>query len=104
MHGFLANRFGYELNEGMSFGLEIGGWQFLIMLLVLGISYHLFKERKGIIWFYMGGMANLVDRAIYGGVRDYWNFFGLWVNNINDWVIFVGMVILIVELWKENIK
>ena len=43
----------------------------------------------------MGGLDNLIDRVIYGGVVDYINFFGLFKNNLGDIMIFVGFLMFI---------
>lgn len=68
------------------------------------------RFRKGISrgWclFLLGGWGNTVERLIRGCVVDYWNLpvFGL-KNNINDWLIFGGLILIIGEyLWEKKSK
>lgn len=51
-----------------------------------------------------GGCVNLIDRIRYGGVCDYWKIWGINIyNNIADWLIFIGVVLLIINLiWKKK--
>lgn len=76
---------------------------FLIWILMLITAL-----RKGFPWGYIlfltGGWVNLMDRVRMGCVMDYWNVPLLGVkNNINDWVVFVGIILIVREhLWKKK--
>jgi lipoprotein signal peptidase len=96
----------YEVfeNTGISFGVEVGIWGWLaeiILGLFLVVKWGKYWGSKMMI---LGGMGNLIDRLRWGGVRDYWNFLDIWINNIYDWVIVLGGILLIIELWRKNSK
>ena len=91
-------------NTGISFGVELGIWGWLA-----GISLGIFlAEKWGKYWgaklMILGAMGNIADRLRWGGVRDYWNFLDVWINNIYDWVIVLGGILLIIELWRKSSK
>lgn len=91
-------------NYGISFGINgtifiVLNIIFILIFLVLAI-----KKGRGFWLIFIGGAANLIERIIFGYVRDYWNFFGLGLyNNINDWIIGVGVLISFKDLlWKKS--
>jgi|SRR3989344_3786164 len=59
------------------------------------LSSGMSSARQEFTLIYMGGLDNLIDRVIYGGVVDYINFFGLFKNNLGDIMIFVGFLMFI---------
>jgi signal peptidase II len=77
-------------------------------LAVIGMLYYLFRywdeqdrwSRWALIWIIPGAMGNLVDRVVYHGVTDFMHFlwFGksLFVNNIADCFISVGVVFFVI--------
>lgn len=91
-HDLLARNLTLIKNNGVSFGM--GGW--------FGVG--LVWLQAGVVWWFwrlkdkryrlmaMGGAVNLIDRVVFGYVRDYWKFFGGIYNNINDYVIGFGML------------
>jgi len=91
-------------NYGISFGMNgsvliILSIIFILLFLVLAI-----KKGGGYWLIFIGGLLNLIDRMMFGYVRDYWNFFGTGLyNNINDWIIGVGVLICLIDLlWKKS--
>lgn len=102
------------INYNFSFSLKIfQGTYFIPIFLILlffifYIQYSKFfnKHKYPIFIILTGGLSNLIDRIIYGGVVDYLNFFGLLKNNIADYLIIFGLILLSVGLFlkKENIK
>lgn len=102
------------INYNFSFSLKIfQGTYFIPIFLILlffifYIQYSKFinKHKYPIFIILTGGLSNLIDRYIYGGVVDYLDFFGLLKNNIADYLIILGLILLIVGLFlkKENIK
>ena len=51
----------------------------------------------------VGGWINLIDRLIFGYVRDYWTL-GWVYNNLADWLIQIGIIIFLSELWIKKLK
>ena len=102
-------------NYGISFGIDGTFFIVLSIIFVLLFLYLNIKEwrgpakssafrRAGIGLIFIGGAANLIERMILGYVRDYWNFLysGLY-NNINDWIIGIGVLFCLIDLlWKKS--
>ena len=91
-------------NYGISFGINgdifiVLNIIFILLFLVLAI-----KKGRGYWLIFVGGFLNLAERIIFGYVKDYWNFLGLGLyNNINDWIIGIGVLICIKDLlWKKS--
>ena len=103
VHSFLVARGVVVENRGVGLGWAKGLAGFLaggIWVLML------FWEKKtgflGIKIILLAGAINLTDRLIWGAVRDYW-YLGKGVyNNVADWLLAVGLVIFLVELWKTK--
>ncbi len=58
----------------------------------------------GLMLVVSGGLVNFSDRLRFNFVRDYWNFFGSGIyNNINDWIIGLGVILFLIEtIWKKS--
>lgn len=89
------------LNKGISFGLLPGVsiWIEIILLVVLIVYAVKTRElwgRIGLLMMIFGGIGNLVSRILHGGVLDYWNFFGLFYNNLADWLIVGGLFVYLI--------
>ena len=51
----------------------------------------------------IGGFNNLYERIVFGHVHDYWRFLSTNIyNNLNDWLIAIGLIIIIWEVWKKK--
>jgi len=59
------------------------------------------KNFWGINLVLLGGWINMIDRLVFGYVRDYWQF-GVVYNNLADWIISIGVGMFVWELWKEK--
>jgi lipoprotein signal peptidase len=96
------------INTGVSFGLLPGlSWIILLGVLV-GLTIYAVKMRElwgriGIGMIIVGGAGNLTQRLIYGGVVDNLNFFGLFYNNVWDYVIVVGVGICLVQVFRRKL-
>ncbi|KKT98373.1 MAG: hypothetical protein UX35_C0001G0046 [Microgenomates group bacterium GW2011_GWA1_46_15] len=98
-----------EINRGISFGL-LNGFPLIfvlsIFLLVLAIAgYHSIGRQFPIEWGVLIGSAtsNLVDRIIFGGVRDWLPIPFLHLNNnIADWGITLSLIWISVQLWHAR--
>lgn len=89
-------------NYGISFGFSGFLVVFLSILFVVLFLFLAIKKGKGYWLIFIGGFLNLIERLIFGYVHDYWNFFGTGLyNNINDWIIGIGVFICLIDLWKK---
>ena len=96
------------INTGISFGWQIPGIDFLSFVLIVILFY--VWSRNWRIWGWalvmLGGILNLGERILTGGVKDYWLIPGTSIyNNINDYLIALGVGELIFYfLWKKRQK
>ena len=57
----------------------------------------------GLLLVVIGGAFNTYQKVVFGQVNDYWNFLGLGIyNNLNDWLIGVGLLLYIIGVWKKK--
>lgn len=91
-------------NYGLSLSINSSNIIFLniIFVLILGWWYVTsFYKSLGLVL--VGGIVNLIDRLRFGYVRDYWNLGGGVVNNLNDWIIGIGILLFLIDLiWKKS--
>lgn len=91
-------------NEGISFGF-FEGWGFVLMAVGLLLFFgFLFSLRElwgegyflfGLGLFLSGAVSNILDRIYYGCVRDVFDFFGWFVFNISDGLLFFGAIFIV---------
>jgi len=104
-----AHLFGFtvHLNTGISFNLFSAAWPELLtiaLLLLIVISWYKlqsFWTQNPVVagLFFGGGLSNIFDRALYGGVRDWFPLFNTNItNNLADWALFGAITLL---LWKN---
>ena len=96
-------------NYGAAFGLAINKWTLIIvsvMVLVICIYYLLKIKQKivryGLFFLIAGALGNLIDRLMFGYVRD---FIGIWIIprfNFADIFNIIGALLLIYFLLKER--
>ncbi len=104
-------------NRGISFGLfqadsDIGRW--VLMAFAIGVSGALGWWLRTVtrplsvaaLGLVIGGaVGNLIDRALFGAVVDFFDFSGLgfpWVFNVADAAINVGVGLLLLDLILEG--
>lgn len=92
------------LNAGVSFGwLQTisAGWMLVLLSLVwMGVTYYLVKTPnfnslgRGLI--IGGGLGNLIDRVLWGGVRDWLPIPGVnLTNNLADYALVIGCLVIL---------
>lgn len=95
-------------NKGISFGVNLPALELISGFFLLVLGYMWWKEKKawGIILMIIGGGLNLIERLKFGWVSDYWQIpFTSIYNNINDYLIGIGVVQLIwYFIWKKRQK
>ncbi len=95
------------LNKGISFGFLPGISNILIGAVIVVLIFYALKVRElivkiGLGLMITGGMGNLYLRVMYGGVVDNLNFFGLFYNNVFDYLIVGGAVVYMYSVWKTK--
>jgi lipoprotein signal peptidase len=100
------------LNPGVSFGLlfqvpyQILSSVILVILLAGVVLWqkYLSRTKWAAVWFFAGGISNVVDRFLVGAVRDWLSVPLLGnKNNLADWFIFIGIMVVVVSfLQKES--
>lgn len=116
--GFLLNII-YAENTGAAFSIMQNSTKFLIVLSLiafLAILYYLIKNldivsAKGIFFLSIltsGIVGNLIERLVFGYVRDFFelNFINFPIFNISDIFINIGVlgIIILILLTKKSIK
>lgn len=99
------------LNTGVSFGLlgsndQLVATAIFVGFAVLGIlALQLYCKKYPLaIGLFLGGaVANLIDRFLFNGVRDWLPVVILPVkNNLADWAIFAAVVLLFISEWRRE--
>lgn len=91
-------------NYGISFGIAGCFFVFLNVIFVILLTKVWWEsDFKGISLVLVGGWINLIDRIIFGYVRDYWQL-GWIYNNLADWMIQVGVIIFLSKIWIQKLK
>lgn len=97
------------LNMGVSFGwLPVKSWTLIVtivwslLLLRLGRSFFLISPGAAGL-FFGASLSNILDRWLWGGVRDFLPVPILGVtNNIADWVIVLSLVFLALKSLRST--
>ncbi len=92
-----------SVNYGAAFGI-LQGWKWLFIIagfFVLGLLYYYTDKVKGygtygIILLFAGVIGNLIDRILYGYVRDFIDVISFPSFNLADAYNTMGMLILLV--------
>lgn len=98
----------YATNTGAGFSIlqnqnTMLSWLAVIVLGII-IYYKNSFPKIGFIMILAGIIGNLIDRISYGYVIDFINFRFWPVFNIADSLIFIGVLITIIVLWKKDKK
>jgi lipoprotein signal peptidase len=103
VHNRLAMSGNVIKNYGISFGINGVFFILLNIIFVLLITTIWTRQKLyGLSLLVVGGWINLVDRIIFGYVRDYWQL-GWVYNNLADWLIAGGVLIILFELlWEKR--
>jgi lipoprotein signal peptidase len=90
-------------NYGISFGIDSPVLMGLNLVFIVLFFFLALKKGRGYWLIFIGGFLNLIERFFLGYVRDYWNFLGTGLyNNINDWIIGIGVLICLIDLCKKS--
>lgn len=90
------------INEGGVFGLlPHWGWLWLLPAILLVVLFSWWRSndvfiRGALVLIIGGGISNLIDRFLYGGVRDFIYYPGLAVyGNVADIFLAVGLLLIV---------
>ena len=96
-------------NIGAAFGI-LQGWQWLFVLVsgvVLGFIFYYKDKVKGygfygLAFLLSGVIGNLIDRLLFGYVRDFIDV-GFWpIFNLADSYNTTGVILLVIWFWKNG--
>lgn len=99
-------------NTGMAFGLHTGNKRNIVLtLLILLIILNFIRNQKdridpktavAISLILAGGVSNLIDRILRGGIVDFIKIKNFAIFNIADCYIVIGWILLVIFLIKFN--
>lgn len=106
LHDKISGRGEVYLNSGVSLGWEVPIYLlfffFFIFLFFFTIRGYRSSFWLGFLGLLIGGAINLLDRIRFGAVRDYFDFFGLFYNNLADWFIFLSVIMILIVVRKNE--
>lgn len=95
----------YEINKNIFWGIVPISNKIIIIISFIILIYILYlcsvlKKRK-FAWCFVliGGLSNIIDRILVGGVIDYIRLESLTTFNLADVYICIGLVLLIMEIF-----
>lgn len=85
-------------------------WLILTGVILFGLAIYILKSSQltkktwlawALVWG--GGLANWLDRLIYGGVRDIWPIYGTNLkNNFADYALTFGIIWLMIDELRKS--
>ena len=112
-----AENSGGFLSIGAGLPLAIRAWLFGVLSLaaLVALVAVTFRSRSidrvqlvAVSLFVAGGIGNVIDRAIYGVVRDFLNVgigpLRTGIFNVADFAITVACVLLVIRVWTERAR
>jgi len=95
-------------NYGLSFGLNFGTIvnSIVIVVAIIIFTYYLFRDSCRINWgailILAGASSNLIDRLVFGFVRDFIDIGLGFTFNLADLFIFLGLIALLLPSTRNN--
>lgn len=91
-----------SLNQGISFGLFPSSfWLYINILIIIFFTFYK-KDKLGTGLILGGGISNLLDRLIRGGVVDFIDLKIFPVFNLADFFIVLGGILLFFKLFLKK--
>ena len=108
--------FGYVCNQGIAFGIKLGnsslGFERFFVIAVVILLAIIFAgfvcegqnlRKLSLAFILGGGVSNLLDRILFGCVRDFLNFGLISSFNLADSTIMIGVLVMIYSLVKRKL-
>jgi len=105
----------FTLNKGVAFSMFafLGEWlKYIQLLLISAVLGYLFWKREKVYDYALplgllmgGGISNLLDRFLYGGVVDYVNWhcgFDFAIFNFADVMIDLGVLMILIISFRKD--
>ena len=104
-----SNDASYNTGIAFSIGRDEVDSTTLIVLTTIFLSFILFsllriKGRivRGLVYLFIGGLINLIDRIFVGKVVDYLSFFSLLHFNLADILIVIGLLLIVHDFIRSR--
>ena len=98
-HEWLASRGVLVWNQGASLGIYIPG---LVLVALVTVVWWWRFRGLGVDLVLGGGVVNIIDRCRFGAVRDYWRLGESLSNNVADWAIWLGVIVIVVDILRNG--
>lgn len=104
--GFLK----FQENYHFLFIFQGSFFYWLTLLIFIGLVFWLVKSYQqknnlnvfALSLILIGGFSNFWDRFLYGFVIDYFIFLNLWILNLADLMICIGLLILLTNILRKK--
>ncbi len=104
----LSSQLEVYCNQGGPLGVDIRNGSILMFGTVIVVVLYAFRSRVqssvatlGIFLVVGGGLSNLIDRALFGCVRDFLLIKGLPAFNVADVALTVGGILAVFSIWEK---
>lgn len=97
----------YFLSNIISLKVSVILSVFILVLFAVLYIPSLRKSKLGDIGFLLillGGLSNLYEWVKYACVRDYINFFNIFHFNFADIMVTIGVVFVLITIWKKKLE
>lgn len=77
------------------------------IIILAAVGYTFYKEpqhRVLLALIFVGGLGNLIDRILFGGVIDFINLGWFPIFNIADSLLSIGVILLLLQLLREEFQ
>lgn len=103
----INNNYNFILNNGVAFGLFNNSNFAGVMLNLLGLVAIILLLKQqfglGLILILAGGISNMFDRVLYGGVIDFISSFDWWpLFNLADVYVSSGIIVVIYSILRQE--
>ncbi len=106
--GLLSSKLEVYCNQGGPLGVDIRNGSMLMFGIVIVFVLYVFRNHIqssvatfGIFLIVGGGFSNLIDRVLFGCIRDFLLITGFPAFNVADVALTVGGILAVVSIWEK---